>query len=375
MIADGLAACTLAALLAQVGQTAQPAGPDGTAAGRPATVAATWAGSIPAEDTFSVGVTDPDWWVIDVCRGATVALDLFEVSGGIVEAVMADSGLSELARARASGGGSRLHWIATYDGRVFVRVGVASESGTPVVEYRMRAWWVDALTCPGRADAAAPSASTAPPPPPPLPDATAAGSPSALPLQFVSVTREQPSPSAGSTAPAGRRTTPSGWGDAGVPSEVPTPALPAGVQEHDGFLWRLALGLGYTGWYDHDYWGYYESHAAWEDIVGGGLNMAIGGSLSERLYLFFDFNLDFPQVFAIGAGFGAYLDDNWFVDGTIGYQIATDGYVALTAGKEWWVGEQWLTGLSIRWMGATGWLAVPGEWTTAVTLNWSLTYN
>jgi hypothetical protein len=147
------------------------------------------------------------------------------------------------------------------------------------------------------------------------------------------------------------------------------------VQEHDGVLWRLALGLGYAGWYERYHWNYYEpSNSEWKSTVGGGLNMAFGGSLSELLYMFFDLNLNFPQVFAIGVGFGAYLDDNWFVDGTIGYQVPVDGYLALTVGKEWWVGEQWLSGLSVRWMGATGWIA-EHEWTTAVTLNWSLTYN
>jgi hypothetical protein len=73
-------------------------------------------------------------------------------------------------------------------------------------------------------------------------------------------------------------------------------------------------------------------------------------------------------------GFGGYLDDNWFVDAAIGYHVVVSGYLAVTAGKEWWVGEQWLTGISIRCAAGSASL-LADSWETSVTLNWSLTYH
>lgn len=376
-----LVLCALAAQLPRAGRAAEPAGPEGTVERRPATIAATWVGASSPDATFAATAGEPDWWVLDVCRGATVAVDVSAAADGIVEAVLLDSGLSELARVRASGSGGRLHWIAAFDGRVFVRVGPAGDSGASRVEYRMWTWWVDALTCPGRAAASPPSAAdtpstSAPPPPPPLPGTAGATTTPASPRSFARATPEQPSPPRDAAAPGGLWTTSASAGVPGVPSDEPTVVLPPGVQQHDGFLWRLALGLGYAGAYaaDRDYWTGRVSHE-WESLVGGGLNMAFGGSVDESWYLYFDFNTNFPQLFAFGAGFGVYLEDNWFLDGTIGYQVPVDGYVAVTAGKEWWVGEQWLTGLSVRWMGSTGSTAMNVDWTTSVTLNWSLTYN
>lgn len=186
------------------------------------------------------------------------------------------------------------------------------------------------------------------------------------------VRRESPS-----AAPVGSlRHCRAGAANARVPGGAPeTPDLPPGVREHDGFLWRLALGVGYAGWVEEG-WGYDydERDSRWQHTGGGGLNMAFGGSWTDRYYLYLELNLNFPQLFGLGAGFGAYLGDNWFVDAAIGYHLSENGYLAATVGKEWWVGDQWLTGLSVRWMGGTGW-GGRNDWTTAVTLNWSLTCN
>ena len=370
MMAGTLVLYALAAQLQQVGQTAQPDGRDDARADRAAAEAATWVGSISPDQTLAVSPADHDWWVMDVCEGATVVVDLLPVGTGVVEAVLLDPELHPLARAQSAGSGGRINWISTFDGRVFVKVGPAPDAGAPSAQYRMQAWWVDALTCPGRATVPADSSSTS-------------NAPATIAEPFP------PSTSGPPAAGGAQRSGPSGVTrtnrplltvPAGAPSGQPaTPALPPGVQEHDGFLWRLALGVGYAGWQEeytfwNPYYDSYETESNWVNLAGGGLNMAFGGSLSEALYLYGDFNLNFPQVFGLGVGFGTYLEDNWFVDAAIGYHLFACGYLAVTAGKEWWVGEQWLTGLSIRWMAGTGWID-EDDWVTSVILNWSLTYN
>ncbi|MBI5489164.1 MAG: hypothetical protein HY905_17645 [Deltaproteobacteria bacterium] len=365
MMAGTLVLCAVAARLLQVGQTAQPGGRDEARADRAAADAATWVGSVSPDQTFDVSPADRGWWVMEVCEGAAVVVDVIPVGTGVVEAVLLDRELGVLARAQPAASGVRISWISTFAGRVFVKVGPAPDSTAQRAQYRLQAWWVNALTCPVRATLPSGSPSIADAPAPP-----------AVPL---------PPPTSGPPAAGGAQTAgPSGatWPPhplSIVPSAAPsgrpaTRELPPGVQEHDGFLWRLALGVGYTGWREH--WDHYygEGRSEWGNLVGGGLNMAFGGSLTESLYLYFDFNLNFPQVLGLGVGFGGYLEDNWFVDAAIGYQVPTCGYLAVTAGKEWWVGEQWLTGLSLRWMAGTGSLATK-DWVTSVTLNWSLTNN
>jgi hypothetical protein len=367
--ASSLVLYALAAPLQQVGQTTSPDGRDDARADRAAVDAAVWIGSVSEDQTLAVSPTDRDWWVMDVCAGAAVVVELFPVGTGAVEAVLLSPALEPLAHAQAVGSALRISWISAFDGRVVVTVGPAPDSASPGARYRLRAWWVDALMCPVRAGVPAVSVS-----PRGAPATVAAPLPPPTPAPPVAARAQTPVPSAATQPPQPRPLVPASapWGP------LPVPELPPGVQEHDGVLWRLALGLGYAGWQERYYnWNYDGggSDSRWINLAGGGLNMAFGGSLDETLYMYGEFNLNFPQVFGLGVGFGGYFEDNWFVDATIGYHVPTAGYLALTVGKEWWVGEQWLTGLSLRWMGGTGSVMLSDDWVTSVILSWSLTCN
>ncbi|MBN1772205.1 MAG: hypothetical protein JXB32_13135 [Deltaproteobacteria bacterium] len=372
MTAGVPALVALAALLPRAGQAADPGAGDATPAERAAAEAATWVGTIAPEETLAVSLSDPDWWVFDVCRGATVVVDLLPVGDGIVEAVLLDADLVPLARTRSAGGDGRIHWLGTRSGRVYLKVGPAPDTGAPRSPYRLRAWWVDAMTCPGRAEGPAASGVLFPPPAEPAPGSPATTTaPASQALRFASATPAEPSPPRSARRAGTTWSTPAGLDASDGPRSR---ELPPGVHEHDGFLWRLALGLGYVGW-EERHWDYHDSiDSDWVNTGGGGLNMAFGGSWNERYYLYFDLNLNFPQLLGFGVGFGAYLGDEWFVDAAVGYHLCDNGYLAAAVGKEWWVGEQWLTGLSVRWMGGTGWVGET-DWTTSVTVNWSLTYN
>lgn len=370
-----LALLALTAALGQAGPSAPPEAQDAALEDR-AAAAATWIGAVSPEDVLSVSLADPDWWVLNACGGATVVIDVLPAGAGIVEAVLLDAERTPVARARSAEGGGRLHWIASRSGRLYLRVTPAPDTGAPRSEYRLRAWWADALTCPGPTGtppSEAPSTTPLPPMPPPLPPGPpATETATTTPPSFAPATPENPSPSPAPDQPVPASPAPPVSSVPGVPpGERAAEPTPPGVHEHDGFLWRFALGLGYA---EREYFDDREN-SYWTGTGSGGLNMAFGGSVNETFYLFFDLNANFPQLFGIGAGFGAYLGDNWFLDAAIGYHLFENGYLTATFGKEWWVGEQWLTGVSVRWMGGTGWAFEEDGWITSVTLNWSLTCN
>lgn len=371
-------ALVLAAAALRAGPEPSPHEGERVAADRAAAEAATWIGAVSAEDVLTVSRDEADWWVLDACGGAAVVLDVLPAGSGIVEAALLDAAGNPLAHARSAEGGGRIHWIARRSGRLYLRVGPAPGASAPRSAYRLRAWWADAMTCPPRAGAPPPAAPEAPllpaTPPAPSPGPPATERP-ASPPTFAVATPEDPSPGPPPEPPgqagSARSAATVPGGPTGEPASAPTAP---GVREHDGFLWRLTLGVGYAGWAEHRR-DYYRDESRWEGSIGGGLQMAFGGSATETYYLYLELDANFPQVFGLGAGFGAYMGDNWFLDGSIGFHLFENGYLAVTFGKEWWVGEQWLTGLSVRWMLGTGWAGEEDEWTTSATLNLSLTYN
>jgi len=151
--------------------------------------------------------------------------------------------------------------------------------------------------------------------------------------------------------------------------------LTAGSKTHDGVLLRFALGVGYLAskgslWDD----GENDSGSRWNHIAGGGLNIAVGGSLSEHFHMYGEVNGNFPQLFAFGLGLGGYFADNWFLDVVGGYQLLIAGYGAIMAGKEWWIGPQWAMGIALRGV-VYGGLTAMGSPGTLWTLNWTSTYN
>lgn len=151
--------------------------------------------------------------------------------------------------------------------------------------------------------------------------------------------------------------------------------LTAGGETHDGFLLRFALGAGYLAFDPSQSDGEWRTDgiSQWTHIAGGGLNIAIGGTLRE-LHVYGEVNANYPQLFAFGLGLGGYFADNWFFDVVVGYQLLVAGYGGIMAGKEWWIGPQWAMGIALRGVVYGGPFAI-GILGTLWTLNWTSTYN
>ena len=78
------------------------------------------------------------------------------------------------------------------------------------------------------------------------------------------------------------------------------------------------------------------------------LSLALGGSPTEDMSLYFDLTLGFPNLVSAGVGIGGYLGSTWYIDAAFGYSYMVNQYLSLTIGKEWWVSEQWGLGLALK---------------------------
>ncbi len=194
------------------------------------------------------------------------------------------------------------------------------------------------------------------PAPPATPAAPATLAPSAAPAPYAA-----PGPYA---APAPYAPVP--VADMGAP----------GVNEHDGFYLRLALGGGYTSMS--------ASYQGSDGTISGGamaLGVAIGGAVSRNLIIYGEFSLSTigsPEMESGGesttrddldvsvAGFGpgmAYYVEplNLYFSGTLLFERLSMKYDddsdseansdmgvggTLAVGKEWWVSDNWGLGLA-----------------------------
>jgi len=186
-----------------------------------------------------------------------------------------------------------------------------------------------------------------------------------------------------------------------------------GVEEHDGFFLRFALGIGGASWSEADT----VEAGLGGDLevsgVGSGLEIAIGATVTDNLAIhatLFGMGVSDPDVTvggtalgkaenttltgrAIGVGLTYYLMPiNVYLSGSIGVGSARftfnsgksdeikidtqDGYALdLIVGKEWWVSDQWGIGIAAQLVH----MNVPDVDTTLVGtgyhLMFSATYN
>ena len=169
------------------------------------------------------------------------------------------------------------------------------------------------------------------------------------------------------------------WELAPAPPDTYLDDLPAQNEgRHTGFFMRLALGPSYTTMRGQSSEGSLVLRAA-----GAGLNMTLGGALSENLVVYGEVALQSTldagveasrgagaapgtsvTTAALGAGLGYYLmPSNVYLTGSllIGQARAVDlpterllgktdfgPAVALSVGKEWWMTPSWTLGLLIR---------------------------
>jgi len=138
---------------------------------------------------------------------------------------------------------------------------------------------------------------------------------------------------------------PDGGGGNEEPVLARNTTLLKGVRTHDGFLLRLMAGGGHVMLYQQNV-----SSGKWDDLNSGGgmLNLALGGSPTENLSIFFDLTLGFPNIVSAGIGIGGYFGNNWHVDAAFGYSFMANQYLSLTLGKEWWISEQWGMGVAVK---------------------------
>jgi hypothetical protein len=237
-----------------------------------------------------------------------------------------------------------------------------------------RAAWLPALTviivwltAMPAARAQDPAQEPAPPPAPaPQPQAPPPSPPPAPPPAYP----PQPYPPSGYPPP------PPGYAQPyGYPPVYPLPPYP-GYRKHDGFFLRMQLGFGGAAIAADDFD---------EKYTGGalGFRLAFGGALTPNFVLFGEIGSDMLpnpnynlrgveyqtqdlilQTTTVGPGVAYYfLPSNIFISGTLALltisaqsgdssqevELTNGGYgLALSVGKEWWVGADWGLGAAAQ---------------------------
>ncbi len=244
-----------------------------------------------------------------------------------------------------------------------------------------------------------------PPPPPPVPGTE--------PAQPAPQPTAEPQPATPAPPPPGYPyPPPPGYGPPpgyyGVPPGYyggPPPTYPVvpGARTHDGFYLHMDLGGGHMSSKTTD--------TGTKVTMGGGgykFSLAIGGALTRHLILYgeiYDFTVPEPTLesgttkargeginlsgVGVGPGLAYYFDSNVYLSATLmGTRLVLDNGsrtsstdlgigLALRAGKEWWVSENWGLGAAIElYFASNKDKDIDITWTTtAIAAAFSATFN